>query len=293
MSFLVRRWLWRAGRKLYMMARRDEPNDMATNGELRLQRLVVRKVRPGSQLVVFDVGARIGEWSRALVEASRERERELSLHVFEPVPDSRSQLQEALRTQIESGSALVNDCAVSDQSTVLPLYVPHFTGGTSTLHADSTVAYEQVIEVQTTTLDEYCRRHAIDQIDLVKVDTEGNDLRVIRGAADLLAYGRIGVIQFEYNYRWIHSRTYLKDVFDLVRNLPYRVAKVCGPALEIYMDWDPELERFFETNYALVHERLIAPLGAERFRIGFGKALERHEKSNPEGTRAEVVRASM
>jgi hypothetical protein len=87
--------------------------------------------------------------------------------------------------------------------------------------------------------------------------------------------GNAGVVQFEYNHRWILSRAYLKDVFDLIENTPYRLAKVCSSSLDIYAEWHPELERFFETNYALVHEQLVAPLGCQWFRIGSGNACER------------------
>lgn len=55
---------WRLGRSLYMLARRDVPNAIRSNGELMLQREVVRNVtRP----VVFDVGANVGQWSRELL----------------------------------------------------------------------------------------------------------------------------------------------------------------------------------------------------------------------------------
>ena len=109
---------------------------------------------------------------------------------------------------------------------------------------------------------------------MIKIDTEGNDLRVIQGAVDLLRNGKVGVVQFEYNHRWIYSRSYLKDVFDLVRDTPYRIAKVCSTSLEVYVEWHPELERFFETNYALVHERLTDQLKCDFVRIGSGNACE-------------------
>jgi FkbM family methyltransferase len=258
-----------------MFARKDEPNEMSTNGELRLQRLVISAVRPGSKLVFFDVGARIGDWSRALVDCASERAGGIELHAFEPVPDSRKKLEQTLGGQIASRQARINGIALSNESTTAPIYVPHFTGGTSTLHRDPSVNYEQVLDVETSTVDRYCTDNSIEHVDMIKIDTEGNDLRVIQGAVELLSKGRVGVAQFEYNYRWIHSRSYLKDVFDLVANTPYRVAKVCSTALEVYVDWHPELERFFETNYALIHERLLTPLQCDFFRIGPGNACER------------------
>jgi len=290
MALLARQLIWRAGRKLYMYARKEEPNDMSTNGELRLQHLVGANARAGAKLIAFDVGARIGDWSKALVDLASGRSGGIELHVFEPVPDSRAKLREALSVPIQRGEVRVNGVALSNESKTVQIYVPHFTGGTSTLHPDSTVSYEQVIDVETSTVDRYIADHSIGHVDLLKIDTEGNDFRVLQGARDSLMIGRIGVVQFEYNHRWIHARSYLKDVFDLVESTPYRVAKVCSTSLEIYAAWHPELERFFETNYALVHERLIVALGCEILRIGADNVCERVAASVEPTPRAVAAR---
>jgi hypothetical protein len=55
------------------------------------------------------------------------------------------------------------------------------------------------VYVQATTLDEYCRSHQIDTIDFMKVDVEGAELMVLQGACDILARGRISVMQLELN----------------------------------------------------------------------------------------------
>jgi hypothetical protein len=44
---------------------------------------------------------------------------------------------------------------------------------------------------------------------------------VIKGALPLLREGRIGVLQFEYTIRWIASRSFLKDIFEIIAGLPY------------------------------------------------------------------------
>src|ERR1700674_581939 len=108
MALLARRWIWRAGRKLYMWARKDEPNDMSSNGEVRLQRLVIDIAQPGSRMTVFDVGARGGDWSRAFVEAVSGRADDFVLHAFEPMPDSRKDLQKNLAKQVGSGQVRIN-----------------------------------------------------------------------------------------------------------------------------------------------------------------------------------------
>ena len=160
--------------------------------------------------------------------------------------------------------------ALSDASGELKIHVPHEAAGTSTLLPDSATHYPRVLDVQVTTLDLYCAQHNIAHIHFMKIDTEGNDLRVLRGAKEMLRAERIDVAQFEYNHAWINARAYLRDAFELVDGTPYRVARVCATGLEVYVAWHQELERFIDTNYALVHERVMARLNCAVLRIGDG-----------------------
>ena len=45
--------------------------------------------------------------------------------------------------------------------------------------------------------DEFCAEHGIPRIDLMKIDTEGHDLEVLRGFKTMLKEGRIGLIDAE------------------------------------------------------------------------------------------------
>jgi hypothetical protein len=79
-------------------------------------------------------------------------------------------------------------------------------------------------------------------------------MSVLQGAEQLLRSRRIGVVQFEYNHRWVHSRHFLKDAFDLAVPLGYDVGKVTPTALEFYPRWHFELETFREANFVLTTE---------------------------------------
>ena len=47
---------------------------------------------------------------------------------------------------------------------------------------------EALVElIQLKTLDEYCKDNAIEQIDFMKMDVEGNELKVLQGAKDIWA----------------------------------------------------------------------------------------------------------
>lgn len=59
------------------------------------------------------------------------------------------------------------------------------------------LAYETVTVL---TLDAFCEQESIERIDFLKVDTEGFDLEVVRGASKLLAEGRICVVLAELGF---------------------------------------------------------------------------------------------
>ena len=57
--------------------------------------------------------------------------------------------------------------------------------------------------VRMTTLDEFAAAHEIPKIHILKIDTEGNDARVLLGASELLESRRIDVLIFEYGFFWL------------------------------------------------------------------------------------------
>jgi FkbM family methyltransferase len=246
---------------------------MELNGELRLQRVVLDAADPWAKVYLFDVGARVGDWSRAAAEYGAGRSGGLQIHAFEPVPESRKALEDSCAEPIAEKRLIVNAVALSNSSGRASIHIPHATAGTSSLYPEQQTRYSRVLEIETNTIDQYCAEGSIGHVHLIKIDTEGNDFRVIQGAERLLRSGRVDVIQFEYNHRWIDARCYLRDVFDLTEGTDYMVGKVCSKTVEIYVAWHPELERFFETNYAIIHRRLVSKLDCALVRIGEGNAV--------------------
>ena len=52
-------------------------------------------------------------------------------------------------------------------------------------------------QVNMKTLDGFCSALDLGQIDFLKIDVEGYEIEVLRGGAELLNKGRVGVVQFE------------------------------------------------------------------------------------------------
>lgn len=240
-----RRAVIRAARYVLLRARLDYPNDMMANGESALQRWVLG-LAPDGELHVADVGANVGRWSRALLAAASAEGRaaDLRLHAFEPDAGAYARLERAL----DGAPAILSPVALSDRHGTSAFHAVAPAAGTNSLHpAPGTTATAET--VSTITLDSYAARSGVPRFALVKIDTEGHDLTVLRGARGLLAEHRIAVVQFEYNHRWVFARAFLRDAFEFLADLGYRVGKLTPKGVEFYPGWDADLETFVEGNY--------------------------------------------
>jgi FkbM family methyltransferase len=243
-----RRHVIRAARFVLGCARLDVPNDLSANGESSLQRWILDLSSSGSQFHVVDVGANVGRWSAFMLAAATRAGRleDLDLHAFEPSSYTFARLSEVL----DGEPVHLSRAALCDRSGSSTLHVVAPGAGTNSLHqSPGSLATATTEEVVTTTLDSYADAAGLGQIALVKIDTEGHDLAVLRGARRLLAGQRILVAQFEYNHRWIYARSFLRDAFELLESFGYRLGKLTPRGVEFYPGWDTELETFVEGNY--------------------------------------------
>jgi FkbM family methyltransferase len=227
--------------------RLDYPNDMSTNGESAPQRWILRFSQSGEQIDVADVGANVGLWSESMLAAASKagRETDLRLHAFEPDSRAFARLAEAL----DGRPASLSKTALSDKQGTSLFYVVAPAAGTNSLYPAPEAHPAAQESVVTTTLDSYAEQSGVARFALVKIDTEGHDLAVLRGARTLFAERRIAVAQFEYNHPWILGRFFLRDAFEFLLALGYRVGKVTPRGVEFYPGWDADLETFVEGNY--------------------------------------------
>ena len=173
---------------------------------------------------MFDVGANIGDYTSLLLE----RFPEAQIHAFEPHPKNYSRLL----AKIKNGNVKFYNMGIGEHKGNLTLYDRADHNGSA--HAS---LYKEVIsdihkqkyteiDVSVETLDEIASKEGIRYIDFLKIDTEGNELSVLKGAAHLIKTHSIGCIHFEFNEMNVISRVYFHDFcsalydYDFYRLLP-------------------------------------------------------------------------
>jgi FkbM family methyltransferase len=142
-------------------------------------RLVSRLLERGGDFV--DVGAHVGLYTVSAARALRGRGRVLA---FEPNPSARVRLEENVALNACS-NVVVDSAAVADEAGYATLHVPR-EGDTSWSTLDEArVADSAFVDVETTTLDAEVERRALRPA-VVKIDVEGCEVEVVRGARRVL-----------------------------------------------------------------------------------------------------------
>jgi FkbM family methyltransferase len=200
--------LARVHRALFYMASRGLGLLNYTSDRISGEGLAIDRCLPGvANPVVFDVGANEGDWIRAVLQ----RRPLAVVHAFEP------QAALTARQPTFAGDVRLHTVAVGAEAGTLALYdyATHagsqhaslLPGVIETVHGAQT----RSTNVPVITLDTYCAENAVERIDLLKIDVEGFELNVLRGARRLLDDRRIGAIQFEFNEMNVVGRTFMDD----------------------------------------------------------------------------------
>ena len=149
--------------------------------------------------VIFDVGANVGVTSIWLAGIARQ------VFAFEPTPESQELMREQLALRRVANVELV-PAAVSDASGTATLLLTTSSMTHSLARVEKKAPIVGEVMVETVTLDDFASARGIEAIDLIKIDTEGFEPEVVRGARRLLSEKRVRYILFEYSPRFYANR---------------------------------------------------------------------------------------
>lgn len=207
---------------------------------------------PKQPLRVFDVGGNTGGWTISLLRHSGPWIGEV--HMFEPMPGNRAKLDEAMSDGLFSGKASIKICpfALSHEAGSVTIhYENDVTGLASIDNSDAmmparNISLNKTMEIETRTLDAYCTEHSIDRIDILKIDVEGHELSVLKGAERMFGEKRIGVVAYEIGPHQMQRREYYRDFFEFFathgyQNHRYRENGWSTMAIKVYR---PAFEKF-------------------------------------------------
>lgn len=146
-------------------------------------------IKPG--MTIFDIGANIGYYTMLLAELVGGSGK---VFAFEPTSDAFAKLERNLRLN-SFGNVFAEQMAISNAEGTATAAIR------SSYRIDSVQEKEHAEVIAFTTIDAYMRANNITRLDLVKIDTDGSESRVISGGLNTLRQMRpIIVVEFSGYY---------------------------------------------------------------------------------------------
>jgi len=215
--------------------------DYASNGEERVVK-VLEKHRPR---LILDVGAYRGTWATMARAASPESQ----IYCFEPVPWALPHLkaQEGPQRLKVFGFGLGSQdttrelTAYGEEASHLSNFYDYPHGGLT----------GKKIPIEIRRGDAILAEHGIDGVDFVKIDTEGSEFEVLKGFEKALSGKKLRLIQFEYGQANILSHYLLKDHYEYLAGLGYRVGKIYPTGVD-FSPYSFDKEDFIGPNFVAV-----------------------------------------
>lgn len=225
--------------------------DYLVGEKIWLGKYLQGKVNP----VVVDVGANIGGYSKAVFKANVNS----NVIAFEPHPKTFIKLSE----NVKGKNFTAYNLGVGVDDAILELFDYLDNDGSS--HAS---LYKDVIEgnhkrqsishkVNVVKLDDFLKGINIKEVELLKIDTEGNELKVLQGIKELIYANKIKAIHFEFNEMNIISKASFKDFLELLPN--YKLYRILpGGALVELKNYSPLFCEIyaFQNIVAILHDNL-------------------------------------
>lgn len=224
-------------------------DNVSNSGEKNVIAYLDRHIDKAMHPVIFDVGANDGSYAKEVLSTFKERAR---LYCFEPSKKAFGALSAAMAGcvnvevhnfgygQKEETVSIYADFEGSKLGSIFPARANSLGIGT---------IYKE--EIRLKRLDEFCSEHKIAHIDLLKIDVEGGELEVLKGAGTMLNPGTIGMVQFEFGPCNVSSRTFFQDFYRLL-DPGYRIFRVLKDGFRAVDCYKESHEVFMTTNYLAV-----------------------------------------
>lgn len=198
--------------------------------------------------VCFDIGANRGDYTKFLKETSPHA----SIVSFEPNPKSAEKIKKGRRVKVEV-------TAVGDKGGAININFNQDDDTQSSTYRKN--EHTKPTHVQQISIDDYLHENKIRHIDFIKIDTEGHELAVIKGAKRTIERQQVDFIQFEYGGTYLDAGTTLASVYSKL--LPHYIVCHILPNGLLPIDWNPAFETYRYSNWLAISRKLYKAGGSK------------------------------
>lgn len=191
----------------------------------------------GSGMVVVDIGANIGWYTLLAAFRVGEKGRVIA---FEPNTDLVNLLYRSIEVNGFGGTVTVEETGVMDRSCTLEFYkwANHQASSNFFWNSPSRAQHDttETMQVNCVSLDDYFREHPCSRVDVIKIDAEGSEPKIIAGAENTLRANPLVRILMEFNPAY-------RDTIERLMLMGFRVAAIEEDASLTFMSLTNILKR--------------------------------------------------
>ncbi|MBC6112157.1 FkbM family methyltransferase [Pedobacter fastidiosus] len=190
---------------------------------------------------VLDVGTNMGYYT---VWISKFIGQNGQIHCFEPDSSNFKKLKQNAEINNLVKTAKLNNIALSDTNGFIP-----FTLGLDGQNHINLDQSNKSVNVDTKKLDTYAEENNIEQISYAKIDVEGFEYSVLKGAVNLLNNKKIDIIQLEINNTVENSTNNVDDILHLLANHNYILSGYNTGEKKLFpITYTPSRENYFAVH---------------------------------------------
>ena len=146
------------------------------------------------EIIVFDIGSNVGNYIKLVTKTLKKKV--IEIHSFEPI-------KILIDNQTAKNATLIkNNILVSDKFGEELFFERKISSQSSTFKKENN-SLNQVLKtynVQTVALDDYIAKYGVEKIDILKIDTEGNELKIIKSLENTLKEKIVRMIKIESTF---------------------------------------------------------------------------------------------
>ena len=186
-----------------------------SNSHLDFDEILSKHLNP--QPIVFDVGANNGQ---SIIRFNKLFDKPI-IHSFEPV---KKEYDKILKTFGDKENLFINNIALGEKKEKKNFNITANTANSSfnqinqgtkwleTRSKEFNTSEKSFVtetqQVQVDTLDNYLNQNNINKIDLLKIDTQGYEDKVLEGAVNTIKNNKIGIIITEIIFDDVYSKSF-------------------------------------------------------------------------------------
>jgi len=157
------------------------------------EKKLYKKYISDNDIVIFDIGSNLGTFSKQISKILKTNK--LNIYSFEPI-------KRLLNSQkVKYGNLHKFNYIVSDKNSFIDFYEHEISSQSSTMINDK-MGNQKVVKTskEAITLEKALNLANVDQVDLLKLDTEGNEPSILNSSQHLLSENIFKIIKVEISF---------------------------------------------------------------------------------------------